>query len=188
MSLFYSNILARCLPIIFISIWGFAAADTNSDFSVADTNCVDGFCYGPVHVIVDGMNFASANAIGQFSCRIVGLNITATTTEAIAQDLELRDHRTLAIFVDDFGAESEILPRLNPPENFPDNVVSYTAEFEDIASVKPTVMVYSLNAGSCETFRCVTAQTVRFVERVYQRELTVDQEKYGSGWSCANDG
>ena len=138
-------------------------------------------------IYIEGFNKEISDAVGEFSCRIFGLNLTTVDLDILRSDINLIEHRNLVLFLDDLNNASDTHPFLIPPGDLPSDATQFSGRFDttqDGRVIVSNYVVIDRPAIQCDTPRCVLGGTLQFLEFVHDYRLEPDQDRYDSGEYC----
>ena len=148
-------------------------------------NCIDGVCFGPVFIFIDGFPVRLSEAIGQFACRIFGLNTTAVEPKALMSDVYLSEHSTLILFLRSLDHVKNFHPVIRPPPNISSDSTQFSGRVtQDDNKLASNYVVVDWKKLGCDTPKCFLGGTLQFLESLHEHKFVVDQNRYDSGAYC----
>ncbi len=148
-------------------------------------NCIGDACFGPVFIYLEGAPLGKTDAIGQFACRIFGLNTTSVDPQALMEDASLRKHPTLILFLNDLYNVSSLHPHIRPPPTTSRHSTQFGGRFSFEDGTPPSnVLVLDQERIGCHSPRCILGAILQYLEWLHDYKFVIDQDRYDAGDYC----
>lgn len=179
----------RVLSISAISFFLLGAIDQSQGLAEQEyaekRNCIDEKCFGDVFIYIEGAPNSFTDAIGEFACRIYGVNFTTVDETSLRNDIYLENHPNLVLFLNKLDNIETLHHAIRPPFGLPDDKTQFSGQVQlDNSRPASNYLVVDKNRIGCDTPRCFLGGTLQFLEFSHDYNFEADQDRFDGGSNC----